>query len=130
VTISGHLLENFVAVIKRRWHQIRGFVGGVTKHDTLVASAFVLVAGCVDALRDMCRLAVEVVHESQCFMMETGLFVADFLYSAADGCFNFFFCAIGPCAIFVNALTANFTGKHDELRGRQRFAGDAGFGVF
>jgi hypothetical protein len=73
---------------------------------------------------------VEIVHEGQSFMMETGLFVSDFLHRAADSRFDFFLRARCPFTIFINALAADFAGEHDQLSRGQRFASDACFRVF
>ncbi len=49
----GEVLEDLVGVIDRRRHQLRRLLAGIAEHDALVARAFVLVAGLVDALGDV-----------------------------------------------------------------------------
>ena len=130
MAVFGHLLEYFVAVIQRRGHQVGGLIGRITEHDPLIARTFVLVAACIDALRDMGRLAVEVVHERQRVPVEPVLLIADFLDSPAHGRFDFFFGTGGPFAVFIDAFAADFACEHHKLRRRQRFAGDSRFGIF
>src|SRR3546814_20291009 len=79
LAVGRHTLEDLVAIVECRGHQVGGFVRRIAKHDALVARAFVLVRAFVDALRDMRRLAVEVVLEPELVPVETGLFIADFL---------------------------------------------------
>ncbi len=55
----GEDFENLVRIIERRRHQLRRFAAGIAEHDALVARAFVLVAGGIDALRDIGRLRVQ-----------------------------------------------------------------------
>ena len=130
MAISRHALQNLVTVIQRRGHQIGGFVGRVTEHDSLIACAFVLVATGINALGKVRGLAVQIVHECQGFMMETGLLIANFFDRAADCGFDFFLGTGRPFAVFIHAFAADFTGEDDQLRGSQRFASDARFGVF
>ena len=84
VAVGGHPLQDLVAVVKRRRHQIGGLVAGEAEHDALVAGTFVLVAGRVDALRDVRRLAVEIIVEIGGLPVEAFLLVADPLDDAAD----------------------------------------------
>ena len=75
-------------------------------------------------------LAVEVVFEAEGFPMEAVLLVPNALDGRADGRFDLFLRARCPCAIFIDALAADFAGEDDKLGRGQGFAGDAGFGVF
>ena len=77
MAVGGHALEDLVAVVERGGHEVGGLVGGVAEHDALVAGAFVLVAAGIDALRDMRRLAVEMVLELGGLPVEAVLLVAD-----------------------------------------------------
>jgi len=43
VTGIGETLQNIVRIVERRRHKGRRFAAGVTKHDALIACAFVLV---------------------------------------------------------------------------------------
>ena len=130
MTVSGHTLEDLVAVIQRGGHQVRRLCRCIAKHDALVASAFILVATGVYALGNMCRLAVQVIFKTQGFPVEALLRIADFLDGAADSGFDFFFGAFGPCAIFIDAFAANLASEDNQLRRSQCFARDARFGVF
>ncbi len=125
MAIGSHLLENLVAVIECRRHQVGRIVGRIAEHDALIARAFVLVAACVHALRDMRRLAVQMVVELEGFPVETVLLIADLLDSVAHCRLDLLKRAGRPLVIFINALAADFAGKNNELRRRQRLAGDA-----
>ena len=59
---SASALEDLVGVVDRRRHQLGRLVAGVAEHDALVAGALVLVAGGIDALGDVGRLAVQVAR--------------------------------------------------------------------
>ena len=130
MAIGRHPLQDFVAVIQRRGHQVGGFVGGIAEHDPLIARTFILVVARVDPLRDFRRLAMQVIFEAQSFPVEAVLRVTDFLNGAADGGLDFCLGTLGPLAIFINALAANFAREHNKLRRGQCFACDARFGVF
>ena len=95
-------------IIKRGGHQVGRLIGRITEHDPLIACAFVLVAARVDALGNMGRLAVEVVHERQRVPVEPILLIADFLDSAAHGRFDFFLGTVCPFAVFIHAFAADF----------------------
>jgi len=62
-----------------RRHQIRGLAAGKAEHDALVAGAFVLVAGGIDALGDVHRLLVDEALDMRMLPVEALLFVADVL---------------------------------------------------
>ena len=113
MTISGHPLKDFVAVIERGGHQVWRLIGGIAKHDPLIASAFILVARRVYALRDMGGLAVKIVEESQRLPVETILLIADFLNRIAHGRFDFFLRTSDPFTVFIHALAADFTGQNN-----------------
>ena len=55
----GNEAKDLVRVLNWRRHEFRGLAAGVAEHDALVAGAFVLVAGRVDALRDIGGLGVQ-----------------------------------------------------------------------
>ena len=86
MAVGGHLLQDLVAVIERRRHQVGGFVAGEAEHDALVAGAFILVAAGVDALRDVRRLRVEVVGEVERLPVEAVLLIADALTVSRTVC--------------------------------------------
>ena len=73
----GEQLQNLVRIIDRRRHQIGRFAHGVAEHDALVARALVLVAGGVDALRDVDRLLVQQHFDIGGVPVEAALLVAD-----------------------------------------------------
>ena len=75
----GHELENLVRVVDRRRHQLRRLAAGIAEHDALVAGALVLVAGRVDALRDVGRLRVQQHLDLGGLPVEAVLLVADVL---------------------------------------------------
>ena len=129
MAIGSEALEDLVAVIERRGHQARGLVGRVAEHDALVARAFVLVGTFIDAHRDFRRLAVEIVLEGELVPVEARLLVTDFLDGVADGSLDFLERAIGPLAVLVDALAADFTREDDEVGRGQRLARDARIGV-
>jgi hypothetical protein len=131
VTVLRQPLQNTVRVEQGGGQQILGLVGGVAEHDALVASAFVLVAAFIDALRDVRRLAVEVVFEAGGLPMKAFLLVADLLDHVAHGLLDLVAHARGPAVgiriLFKieGALAANLAAHDDALRGHQRLAGDA-----
>ena len=130
VTVIRHLLEDAVRIIQRRRHQIRGFIGGVTEHDALVAGAFVLVAAGIDALGDVRRLRVQVVFKGQILPVEARLFITDALHRLAHGALDFFLRARFPITGHIDhAAATHFTGQYDAVCGGQRFAGDTRFRV-
>ncbi len=75
----GENFQNFMRIMQRRRHQIGRLVGRIAEHDALVARAFVLVAGGVDALGDIGGLRVQQNFDDRGLPMETGLFVANVL---------------------------------------------------
>src|SRR3546814_4996930 len=77
LAVGRHALEDLVAVIERRGHQIGRLVRRIAEHDPLVARALILVAAFVDALRDMRRLAVEIILEAEALPVKARLFVTD-----------------------------------------------------
>ena len=56
-------MQDLVAVIERRRHQLGRLVAGEAEHDALVAGALVLVARGVDALGDVRGLPVQMIFE-------------------------------------------------------------------
>ena len=99
VAVGGHLGQDLVAVIERRRHQVRGLVAGEAEHDALVARAFVLVGGGVDALRDMRGLRMQVVLEVGRSSSGSRLLIADALDRLADGLLDFLLHARRPIAV-------------------------------
>ncbi len=130
VPVAGHLEEDLVAVVEGGRHQVGSLVASETEHDPLVASALVLVAGGIDALGNMRRLAVEVIFEVGGFPVETLLLVADSLDRSADHFLDFVAGAGRPAVRLpelvriVNRPAADFAADDDPLRRNERLAGD------
>ena len=122
--ISRHPLQDLVAVIERRRHQIGGFIGGIAKHDPLIACALVLVVAGINALRDVDGLGVKPVDEFELLPVEPVLLIADFAHRVANGRLDFFLRAGGPFTVLEHALAADLSGQHHKLSGGQGFAGD------
>src|ERR1700724_3971598 len=83
LAFAGEVLENFVGIRNRRRHEFGRFPASVAEHDPLVARPLVLVAGGVDALRDVGGLGMEQDFDFGASPMETVLLVADVLDRAA-----------------------------------------------
>ena len=138
LAVGSQPFENLVAVVERSRHVIGRFIAGEAKHDALVARALVLVAASIDALRDVIRLAMQMVLELERLPVETFLLVADFAHGAANRLFDFVLCARSPAAIVgpirivlvVHRRAADLAGQDDALRRRHGFAGDARFRIF
>ena len=117
----AEFFEDAVGVVDRRRHQVGGFVGGVAEHDALVAGTLVLVAGRVDADRDVGGLGVQVALVGGGVAPgEAVLVVADL----ADG-----FADEGLEAVEDGVGAADLAGEDDAVGGDHGLAGDAGFGV-
>ncbi len=129
MAVRRHLFQNLVAVIKRGRHQVRRFIGRIAEHDALVARAFILVVTRINALRDMGGLAVQAVDELELLPMEAVLLIPDFLDRPAHSSLDLFLRARRPLPVFEHALAADFTSQNDQLRGCQRFTGNARFRV-
>ncbi len=112
-----HHLENPVGIEDRRRHQFRGLAAGIAEHDALVAGAFILVAGGIDALGDVARLGMQMHFDRRLFPVEAGLLVADVLHREAGD--------VGDEVAGDRRRPAGLAGDHDAVGGRQRFAGDA-----
>ena len=81
----GEHLEDLVGVVDRRRQQFRRLAAGIAEHDALVAGAVILVAGLVDALRDVGRLRVQQHVDLGLLPVEAVLLVADRLDRLARG---------------------------------------------
>src|SRR3546814_5143602 len=116
VCSSDLALKNAMRVIKRRRHQAGRLVAGKAEHDALVARAFVLVAAFIHALRDMGRLAVEIILERKTFPVTALLLIADALARGAHRLLDPFQRARGPAGFLVfDALTPGFAGLDPPL---------------
>jgi hypothetical protein len=106
-----------VGVEDRRRHQVRGFVGGVTEHDALVARAFFPVgAGLqrVDALRDVGGLRMQQDLDVAGLPVKAFLLVADVLDRRAHHAFDL---VVGD-----GLGTAGLAGDHHLVGGGERLA--------
>ena len=64
----------------RRRHQLVGFAAGITEHNALVTRPFILIAAIgINALCNMCRLAVHPHHHFRILPMKPVLLIADIL---------------------------------------------------
>jgi hypothetical protein len=135
MAVSGHPLENMMAVVKGRRHQLRRLVDREAEHDSLVARALILVLRRVDALGDMRRLAMKVILEAGGLPVEARLFVADPLHGVADDLFDLITRAGRPAVrvlepfLVIDWWATDLAANHDPLSCDQRLAGDARFGV-
>ena len=67
--------------------------------------------------------------EGEAFPMEARLLIADFAHGVAHRGLDLGERAVGPLAVLIHALAADFAGQHDEVGGGQRLARDARIGV-
>ena len=76
---AREVLENLVAVVDRRRHQLRRLAAGIAEHDALVAGAFLRVRRLlgIDALGDVGRLPVQQHLDVRVGPVEAFLLVAD-----------------------------------------------------
>ena len=81
--------EDLVAVEQRRGHQRQRFATGIAEHDSLVTSAFIIVARGIDALGDVGGLGVQQHFDLGVLPMEAVLLVADVLDRGARDGFDF-----------------------------------------
>jgi hypothetical protein len=72
---------------------------------------------------------VEVILEGQRFPVEAVLFVSDLAHRLAHDILDLLLRAFCPVTVLEHSLAADFTGKHDALRGGHGFASDARFRV-
>ncbi len=133
---NGERLEDLMGVVDRGGQQLGRLAAGVAEHDALVAGADILVAGLIDTLRDIGRLAVQQHVDLGGLPVETSLLVADCLDRLAGGGLE-----LGRIDhrmaggvdhhLAVLALpeqrlgNPDFAGDHDAVGGGQRLAGDA-----
>ena len=126
MTVGRHLHQDFVAVVERCGHEVRGLVAGEAEHDALVARAFVLVVAGIDALGDVRRLRMKVVGKIERLPMKALLLIADALDDAAHRLLDLLADSGRPIALAVHdSLAADFAGEDHFLGGGQGFASDA-----
>ena len=111
-----HHLEDLVRVVDRRRHQLRRLAAGIAEHDALVAGALVLVAGRIDALRDVARLGVQKDLDVGLLPVEAGLLVADVADRQPRD--------MRHVILGDGGGPAGLAGDHHAVGGAQRLAGD------
>ncbi len=114
----GLALDQPVRVVDRRRHQLGRFVAGVAEHQALVAGAGVqvVVAGMVDALRDVVALLVVADHHRAALVVDAvlGVVVAD----ALDG-------VARDLDVVDVRVGGDLAGQHHQAGVAQRLGGDA-----
>ena len=113
--------QDEMRIVERRGHQLLGLAAGVAEHDALIAGAFVLVAGGVDAHRDVGGLGMEMHVDLGVAPGEAGLVVADVMHGESRQMSEVF---RGD-----GIRAAGLAREHDAVGGHQRLAGDARIGV-
>jgi hypothetical protein len=115
----GLTLDQTVRQVDRKRHQHRRFVAGVAEHEALVAGALiqVIVAGAVDALRDVRALLVVGDQHGAALVVDAvfGVVVAD----ALD-------CIARDMDVVDVGGRRDFTRQHHQAGVAERFGGDAG----
>ena len=105
----------------RRRHQRVGLAAGIAEHDALVAGAFVLVAGGVDADGDVGGLRVDQDLDVGLLPVKAFLLVADVLHRLTRRSFD---------QLVGDRLgTPDLTRQHELVGRRQRFDSNAGIRV-
>ena len=130
---GGQPAQDLVGILQGRRHQGGGLVAGVAEHDPLVAGAFVLGVGGVDALGDVAGLAMQVTGVLRLLPVEALLFVADVLDRGPHPRLQRgdHFAGEGLVLGLVGAGTggADLSGQDDPVGGDQGLAGHAGLGI-
>ena len=88
VPVFGNQAQDFMRVENRRRHKARRFAAGIAEHDALIARAFILVAGRIDAHRDIVGLRVNIDLHIGPLPVKAFLRVADFAHGVARGLFH------------------------------------------
>ena len=107
-----------MCVVNGGGHQLRGFVAGVAEHQALVTrtDVEVVVAGAVDALRDVVALLVVANHDRTTFVVNAvfGVVVTDTLNGVPR-----------DLDVVHMRIGGDFTRQHNQARVGQGFCGDA-----
>ena len=122
----GQTAQDRMGILDRRRHQLGRFAHGIAEHDALVAGAFVLVVGGIDALGDMGRLFMQKVGDLAGFPVEFLLLVADIADAIAGDLFDLLF-HLGQARLVGQP---DLTADHHTVGGGKGFAGDTGLGLF
>ena len=118
-TCVRHCLQDPVREIDRRRHELVRLATGIAEHDALVARAFILVAGGVNANGNVCGLGMDEALDSGLAPVEAFLVIADVLDRHAGG--------LDHLLMTDGVGAADFASQHDAVRRRQRFKRHAGF---
>ena len=111
----GQVAQDGVAILDRGRHQGVGLAAGIAEHQALVAGAFVLIAGRIDAHRDVHRLRMHVAIDFGRLPVETFLLVADVAHACPRDCLHL---------VRTDGFrTTHFAGEDDPIRRHQRFNG-------
>ena len=125
-TDFGQTAQDRMGVMDRCGHQFRRFIGGETKHNALIACAFVLVFRCVHALGDMGGLFVQQVGDFHGLPVEFVLLIADVANAIAGNLVNLAH-IFGQLGL---VRQAHLAADNDAVGGGKGFTGHAGFGFF
>ena len=118
---AGERRQDRVGVVERRRHERVGLAAGIAEHDALVARALVLVAGLVDAERDVGGLRVNVDLDGGLGPVEAVLLVADLAHAVPRD---------GRERLGGDRLRSPYLARqHDPVGGDQGLAGHAGVGI-
>ena len=93
-----------MTIVEGGGHQVGSFVAGKAEHDPLVAGTFILVAGGIDALRDICGLGMQVVGEIEAVPVEPVLLITDALDRLARGLLDLLADTGRPIAVSVSMI--------------------------
>ena len=130
MAVCRHLCQDLLTIVESGGHQVGSFVAGKAEHDPLVAGTFILVAGGIDALRDICGLGMQVVGEIEAVPVEPLLLITDALDRLARGLLDLLADTGRPIAVSVHDSRAtNFAGEDNAVGRRHRLACDPRFGV-
>src|SRR5487761_2296151 len=109
-------MQNLVGIVNGCRHEFRGFTAGITKHDALIAGAFILVAGGINALGNIGRLRVQQHFDVGILPMKTILLVTNIANRFAGGLDD---------TLLRKRWSAHFAGNHQTVGRSQRLAGHA-----
>ena len=108
-SFEGKILKNFVRVVDWRRHELWCFAAGVAEHDSLIARPLILIAGGVDALRDVGGLGMEQDLDLCISPVKSLLLIADAFDRAARR---------GLDRVLANRGAAHFTRDDNAVSGR------------
>ena len=121
----GQTAQDGVGILDRGGHQFRGFAGGVSEHDALIAGPFVFAFLGINAHRDMGGLLVQQVGDFTGGVVKLVLLVPDILDRGAGN-------AVNRChhlRQLGRVRQADLATNHHAVGGGKGFACDAGLGL-